>query len=233
MYENVFRRVEEKYVLDGRQKQELLKKIESYLQKDKFYKTTICNLYFDTIHDDLIVHSLEKPIFKEKIRLRSYKIPDLEDDVFLEIKKKYKGIVGKRRVKMKLKEFYEYIKNHEFDETNQIMREIDYAFTHYQLKPTIYIAYDRKSYVAKENKHLRITFDENLRSRTDDLRLELGDAGFRYFKGEYYIMEIKTLGAMPMWLVHALSDLNIYPTSFSKYGSIYEKKKERKINYAY
>lgn len=129
-------------------------------------------------------------------------------------------------MKMKLKEFYQYIEKHTFDETKQIMKEFDYLFTHYKLKPTIYIAYDRKSYVAQENEHLRITFDENLRSRTDDLRLELGDAGFRYSKEEYYIMEIKTLGAMPLWLDHALSELHIYPTSFSKYESVYKKQKE-------
>ncbi len=235
MYENVFKRVEEKYVLTKEQKEQLFEMIIPYLKKDKFYKTTICNIYFDTDHNDLIIHSLEKPPFKEKIRLRSYQIPSLEDDVFLEVKTKYKGIVGKRRIKMKLKDFYDYRKNHTFDEDNQIMKEIDYFFTYYHLKPAIYIAYDRKSYQSREDKNLRITIDENLRSRNDDLRLELGDAGFRYFKGDHSIMEIKTLGAMPLWLVRALSNLEIYPTSFSKYGSIYIKEKQKKEEkiYAY
>lgn len=235
MYENVFKRVEEKYVLTEEQKQLLFEAITPYLKKDKFYKATICNIYFDTDHNDLIIRSLEKPLFKEKIRLRSYQIPSLEDDVFLEVKTKYKGIVGKRRIKMKLKDFYHYIQTHTFDENNQIMKEIDYFFTYYRLKPALYIAYDRESYQSKEDKNLRITIDENLRSRSDDLQLELGDAGFRYFKEDYSIMEIKTLGSMPLWLVRTLSNLKIYPTSFSKYGSIYTKEKQKKEEriYAY
>ena len=233
MYENVFKRVEEKYLLTKDQKRLLLEKINSYLKKDQYFESTICNIYFDTKNSDLIVNSLEKPLFKEKIRLRSYQIPELKDEVFLEIKEKYKGIVGKRRIKLKLKDFYQYLENHIYDEKNQIMREINYYFEYYQLIPAIYIAYDRKSYRGKENKELRITIDTNLRSRCEDLRLELGDAGKRYFDEEYYIMEIKTLGAMPLWLVRALSELEIYPTSFSKYGSIYAKEKIKKEELIY
>lgn len=234
MYENVFQRVEEKYLLTKKQKELLFKKINSYLEKDEFFESTICNIYFDTKNSDLIVNSLEKPIYKEKIRLRSYQVPDLEDNVFLEIKEKYNGVVGKRRIKLKLKDFYNYLDNHANQEDSQIMREIDYYFEYYKLIPAVYIAYDRKSYRGRENKNLRITIDTNLRSRKDDLRLELGDAGNKYFKKDYYIMEIKTLGAMPLWLVRSLSELGIYPTSFSKYGSIYakEKTKEEELVYA-
>lgn len=233
MYENVFKRVEEKYLLTKNQKQLLLEKINSYLKKDQYFESTICNIYFDTENSDLIVHSLEKPLFKEKVRLRSYQIPELEDEVFLEIKEKYRGVVGKRRIKLKLKDFYQYLETHTYDENNQIMREINYYFEYYQLIPAMYIAYDRKSYQGKENKDLRITIDTNLRSRKEDLRLELGDAGKKYFDEDYYIMEIKTLGAIPLWLVRALSELKIYPTSFSKYGSIYAKEKVKKEELLY
>lgn len=100
---------------------------------------------------------------------------------------------------------------------------------HYHLKPKLFLAYDRNSYYAKEDSNLRITFDQNIRSREEDLRLELGDSGKLYFNKPMYIMEIKTLGSYPMWLVHALNDNYIYPASFSKYGSIYERsiKEER------
>lgn len=202
--------------------------MDSYIKQDKFFESVICNIYFDTKNNDLIIHSLEKPLFKDKIRLRSYQIPELDEDVFLEIKNKYKGIVGKRRVKIKLNAFYHYLETKEYENNNQIMKEIDYFFQYYRLKPALYIAYDRKSYRGIENKDLRITLDSNLRSRREDLRLELGDAGCKYFKEERYIMEIKTLGAMPLWLVRSLSDLKIYPTSFSKYGSIYAREKERR-----
>lgn len=233
MYENVFKRVEEKYLITNKQKQLLFEKINSYLEKDDFYKSTICNIYFDNINNDLIINSLEKPIFKEKIRLRSYKVPNLDDEVFLEVKEKYKGVVGKRRIKMTLKEFYDYYENNKYDKNNQIMKEINYYFNYYDLKPLIYIAYDRKSYKGKDDRNLRITVDSNLRSRHDDLKLELGDAGKKYFEEDYYIMEIKTLGAMPLWLVRSLSELKIYPVSFSKIGKIYEKENKQKEELVY
>ncbi len=234
MYEHIFKRVEEKYLLTEKEKNLLFEKINKYLKKDQFFKSTICNIYFDDVNHDLIIHSLDKPLFKEKIRLRSYQIPNLTDNVFLEIKEKYKGVVGKRRVKMTLQEFYNYYENHEYDQKNQIMKEINYYFEYYHLKPAIFIAYDRKSYCGRKDNNLRITLDGNLRSRNEDLNLELGDAGKKYFKEDnYYIMEIKTLGAFPLWLTRYLSELKIYPTSFSKYGKIYEKENEKeRLNYA-
>ena len=233
MYENIFKRVEQKYVLTEQEYKLLFKKINKYLKKDKYFKSTICNIYFDTINNDLIINSLEKPIFKEKIRLRSYQVPSINDDVFLEIKEKYKGIVGKRRIKIKLKDFYTYLKTNNYDKDNQIMNEINYYFKYYDLKPAIYIAYDRLSYCGVDDNSLRITIDSNLRSRNSDLNLELGDAGKCYFKDKNYIMEIKTLGSMPLWLVRRLSELKIYPTSFSKYGSIYQKELKERNDYIY
>lgn len=226
MYENIFKRVEEKYLLTKEQYNKLFKNIDKYIEKDKYYETTICNIYFDNNNNDLIIDSMEKPIYKHKVRLRSYNIPKIDDDVFLEIKFKYKSIVGKRRIKLKLKEFNDYIDKGIYDVDNQIMKEIDYLFKLYNLNKSYYIAYDRKSYREKDNSNLRITIDTNLRSRRDNLSLELGDKGDKYFDNEMYIMEIKTLGAIPLWLVNNLSTLGIYPISFSKYGSIYMKNKE-------
>lgn len=229
MQENIFKRVEEKYLLNKKQYNLLFKKINNYLEKDEYYQTTICNIYFDNKNNDLIINSLEKPIFKHKVRLRSYNTPKLNDYVYLETKFKYKNTVGKRRIKLKLKDFNKYINKNQFDQNNQIMKEIDYLFKLYNLKPSYYIAYDRKSYKGKENKNLRITIDTNLRSRKDNLSLEYGDKGKNYFDQKTYIMEIKTLDSMPLWLVKTLSELKIYPVSFSKYGSIYKKDKEEKI----
>lgn len=223
MYENIFKRVEKKYLLSKEQLEKLIEKIKPMITEDQFFESTICNIYFDTNNNDLIINSLEKPKFKEKIRIRSYGTPTLKDEIFFEIKEKYKGTVGKRRIKITLDEFYNYINHKKIKDHTQIMKEIDYYFHHYQLKPAIYIAYDRKSYKGLEEKDLRITFDCNLRSRNEELNLEKGDHGTNYFEQDTYIMEIKTLGAMPLWLVKTLSELKIYPSSFSKYGKIYQK----------
>ncbi|MGN1311682.1 MAG: polyphosphate polymerase domain-containing protein [Bacilli bacterium] len=222
MYDNVFERIEQKYLISKKEKDELFKKINNYIEEDKYFDTTICNIYFDTENNDLIINSIEKPIYKDKIRLRSYGVPGLNSSVFLEIKNKYKHIVGKRRIKLTLNEFYDYVDNGIYDKNNQIMRELDYYIKYYKLVPKIFIAYDRKSYISKGN-NIRMTIDSNLRSRRNNLKLELGDDGTKYFSDDTYILEIKALGSMPLWLVKTLSELKIYPSSFSKYGSIYRK----------
>ncbi len=220
-----FRRCEKKFLMNEKQYKEFMKRINNKVNKDKFYKSTICNIYFDTDNYDLIINSIEKPIYKEKIRLRSYNVPNLNDIVFLEIKKKYKGIVGKRRIKLKLCDFYKYMKHGVIPNcNNQIMSEIDFAFKKYKLKPVMFLAYDRFSYYDKLDKNFRITIDSNIRSREDDLNLEKGDAGKLYFKEKMYVMEAKALDAYPLWFIKILSDLKIYSTSFSKYGNIYLKK---------
>ena len=124
-------------------------------------------------------------------------------------------IRGLANDEIKLKDFYTYLETNNYDKDNQIMNEINYYFKYYDLKPAIYIAYDRLSYCGVDVNSLRITIDSNLRSRNSDLNLELGDAGKCYFKDKNYIMEIKTLGSMPLWLVRSLSELKNYPTSFS------------------
>ena len=109
------------------------------------------------------------------------------------------------------------------------MKEINYLFKYYNLKPAIFIAYDRNSYILKENNQFRITFDFNLRSRRKDLNLEFGDYGTKYFNDDKVIMEIKSLNSMPLWFTKIMSQLKIYPTSFSKYGSIYQKEKLEEV----
>lgn len=220
----VFRRTEKKFVLSEEEYHKLMKLIGDKIYKDPYYKSIICNIYFDTLHHDLIMKSLEKPIYKEKVRLRSYGVPTMEDNVFLEIKKKYKGVVGKRRITLKLKDFYNYIDKGIIPNCNkQIMGELDYCFKYYNLKPSMFLAYDRYSYYDKNNINFRLTFDHNVRSREDDLRIENGDYGNKYFKERMYIMEAKALDAYPIWFIKALSELKVYSASFSKYGSIYSK----------
>lgn len=108
-----FKRMEKKYLLTKEEYEHVIKLINEYVEKDRFFESKICNIYFDTDNSDLIVHSLEKPEYKEKVRLRSYSVPDMEDKVFFEIKKKYNGVVGKRRITMRLKDFYDYLNGKE------------------------------------------------------------------------------------------------------------------------
>ena len=230
MYINNFQRVEEKYLLTNKDKEKLLNKINTYIKPDEFYISKIHNIYFDTLNNDLIINSLEKPIYKDKFRIRSYGIPKENDYVFLEMKTKYKGVVGKRRVKIKLNELDDYLINNK--KTNdEILKEIKYYYKYYNLQKAIYIAYDRESYRGIDDNDLRITFDCNLRSRRDELYFKEGNMN-KYFKEDYYIMEIKTLEALPLWLAECLSELKIYPTSFSKYGKIYEQEMKEMIKYA-
>ena len=221
MYENIFNRVEQKYVLTNKQKDELLKMINKYLEKDLYFESLISNIYFDDYNNRLIINSLEKPLYKDKVRLRGYGIINKDSNVFFEIKNKYMGIVGKRRIMIKLNDLYDYLEGKTLPD-KQIMKELDYLIKIYNLKPSIFISYHRFSYKGKDD-NIRITFDDNLISRRNDLKLENGVYGDKHFKKDECIMEIKTLNGYPIWLVNALSSLNIYPNSFSKYGFIYSK----------
>ena len=223
MFDKILRRVETKYVLDEEQYKKILGKLSSYIEKDKYYYSTIGNLYFDTDNDDLINKSIENPEFKEKLRVRCYEVPNMDSDIFFELKNKYKGIVGKRRDVMTLREFYNFLETGEYNSNDQIMKELVYHLNLYKAYPKIYIAYDRYSYKGKDDENFRITFDSNLRSRRDDLRLELGCDGELYFDTPHYIMEVKALGSMPLWFTKILSEEKIYKQSFSKYGNIYKK----------
>ena len=223
MIQTVFKRVEKKYLLTENQYQELLKSCKNYIKEDEFGLHTVCNIYYDTNNYELVRKSIEKPAYKEKVRLRSYDTPNGDTKVYLELKKKYDGIVYKRRITMPLSEAMECLENKKINKSDQISKEINYVLNYYDLEPKLYLAYDRKAYYGKESDDLRITFDTNIRSRMEDIDLSLGDAGELLFDKKYYLMEVKTASAMPMWFVKVLDSLNIYPTSFSKYGSIYQK----------
>ena len=219
---NFFRRIEKKYILTREQYLFLKEIINDYLVEDEHGKSTICNIYFDTENYDLIMHSITKPIFKDKVRLRSYNIPTLDDTVFLEIKRKSEDVVSKRRIAIKLNTYYEYLNgNKKIIEDSQIKRELDYYFEFYNLHPTMFISYYRRAYYEKNNRDFRITFDSHILARKEDLELEKGNYGEHILEKNKYIMEIKTLGSIPIWLVKLLNDNKIYPCGFSKYGEAY------------
>lgn len=219
---SIFVRVEKKYHLTNKQYEKLIQELSPYMKMDNYGLHTICNIYFDTDTFDLIRTSIEKPVYKEKLRLRSYGIPKDNDKVYLEIKKKWKGVVYKRRVSMTLEEVNRYL-NHGIKPTTdcQILREIDYFISYYKPKPKVYLAYDRIALYCLEDPNVRITFDKNIRSRNTNLDLANGDYGNHLLEEGNHLMEIKVPGAYPLWLADILSELEIYPKSFSKYGNVY------------
>ena len=218
-----YRRVEKKYILSKEQYEIIKDAISKYMVEDEHGKSTICNIYFDSDNYELISHSITKPVFKDKIRLRSYNIPKLQDVVYLEIKRKYDGVVSKRRIAMKLQDFYKYLNNKSSLIVNdiQVKKEIDYYFDFYNLKPAMFISYFRRAYYGKDDRDFRITFDSNVLARDYNLKLEQGNYGNIIFEPNKYIMEVKTLGSMPIWLVRVLSEFKISPCGFSKYGEGY------------
>ena len=230
MVVNIFKRVEQKYLLSEEKFLLLQGMLNKYFDKDKYYKSSIYNIYFDNKNNDIIINSIEKPKYKDKIRLRSYGIAKNNDMVFLELKQKYDGVVYKRRVNLTLKEYKEYSKKGIIKKENeQVLKEIDYYIKYYNLKPYVFVGYDRLSYYSREDKNFRITFDTNLRSRFNDLRLRDTTDNKLYFDEKIYIMEVKSLYGLPLWFTNILSSNEIYPVSFSKVGSIY--KKDRGYDY--
>jgi hypothetical protein len=221
--EGVFKRYEKKYLLDRRQYQELSKSLTGRMLPDRYGQYTICNIYFDTEDYRLIRASLEKPVYKEKLRLRSYGTPTGDDTVFIELKKKFKGVVYKRRVPIKMKEASAYLLAGKKPEAScQILKEIDWFISYYRPAPKVYIAYDRMAFHGQEDETLRITFDSGIRFREDFLELEKGDWGDLLMDPGQILMEIKTGKSIPLWLSRLLSELNIYPASYSKYGNCYK-----------
>ncbi len=230
---NVFERHEIKYMITVEQRKQIMRGLEGKMIPDPHGESTICNVYYDTPDFRLIRRSLEKPKYKEKIRLRSYGTPSEDTIVFLELKKKYKGVVYKRRIELPEKSAEEYMDGKiGMDELMkvianksgpQIVSELDYFRKFYgSLKPEVYLCYDRCAYFSEEDDSLRITFDKNIRWRTDKVSLTKGPGGKTLLAPETSLMEIKTSSAMPVWLMKILSEAEARPSSFSKYGRAYQ-----------
>ena len=210
----------------------LMEVISEYMNPDKFCiggkEYGIYNIYYDTPDDYLIRESLSKPYYKEKIRLRSYYSPASENDmVFLEIKKKIGGIVTKRRVQMTLAESDAYLRDRTKPEctkyiTEQVFRELDAFLDNYPITPKQYISYQREAFFGKDDGDFRLTFDRKITERRYDLGLNYESYGNYIIGADQRLMEVKVSNAIPDWLVNKLSELEIYKTSFSKYGKAYQ-----------
>lgn len=199
-----FARYEQKYFLTPAQQAALLARIAPYIQRDVHERYTICNLYYDTDDWRLIRASLEKPAYKEKLRVRSYGVPADGGRVFVEIKKKYNGVVYKRRI------------------TTTPADAAAFLRTGKSAAPKVFLAYDRTAFAGVDDPAVRITFDTDIRWRTTALDLRCGDYGAPLLPPGQILMELKLPGACPLWLSRALTDIGARQTSFSKYGACYK-----------
>lgn len=230
--QEVFRRIEKKYIVDEPTYEKLIKKLDGHFVKDRYYKSTICNIYYDTPSHQLVRNSIEKPVYKEKLRVRSYGVPNDEDMVFVELKKKYKGVVYKRRIEMTLAQTRDFFAGKEVPHDNpQIENELKYFLKFYEgIAPAMYLSYDRLAYCGTEDPSLRLTFDTHILYREEQTELDKGIWGKELLPAGMRVMEIKIPNAMPLWLSTILDELEIYPASFSKYGTAYLNEFSEKIH---
>ncbi len=223
-YQGTFKRYELKYLLTPEQKQMMLEGIAPYMQLDQYRRTTIRNLYFDTDTFRLARRSMEKPAYKEKLRLRSYAQATEDSPVFVELKKKYDSVVYKRRISLPEQEAMAWLLEGTMQAPDaQIGREIAYFLDYYRgLKPMVFLSYEREALYALDGSDFRITFDENILARQTDLSLQSLAYGTPVLAKDRTLMEVKTSGGYPLWMTQLLTEGHIYRTSFSKYGAAYE-----------
>ena len=222
--QKIFKRYEYKYMLTLEQQSELKEVMKQYMIADAFGRSTICNLYFDTPQYLLIRRSIENHVYKEKIRLRTYGQATPETNAFIELKKKYKKVVYKRRISATYEDAMQYLcQRADVIPNSQICSELDYALSLYQeIQPAMYLSYEREAFYGKDDHELRITFDQHILWRTEALNLSSPVYGRELLQPGQVLTEIKIGHAMPLWLNHFLTEHHIYRTSFSKYGTAYK-----------
>ncbi len=222
--QTVFKRYELKYMLTPAQKEKILGAMQPYMELDQYGRTTIRNIYYDTDSYRLIRRSIEKPAYKEKLRVRSYSRANVRSTVFVELKKKYKNIVYKRRLALSQLEATEWLSgNCSCPRNTQIAKEIEYFMEYYEtLRPAVFLSYDREAFFSKNGSDFRITFDNTILCRQSDLSLGSEVSGVSILEPDKVLMEIKCAGGIPIWLTRLLSEQQLYKTSYSKYAAAYQ-----------
>ena len=247
--QSTFARKEQKYLLETSDLARLMHLLGAHLKPSAFGHALVASLYYDTPTFELISRSLEKPLYKEKLRLRAYADCtgaaqphfDEEGPVFVELKKKFDGIVYKRRVPMSEQGAFDFMEGSSFEQAEallplaslqqaartgtdwQIAHELEATIGRYpSLVPTMMVVVERLAYDALDDSSLRITFDINPRYRTDQLTFDEGFAGNLILPNGQVIMEVKCASAYPRWLIDALNALELYPQPCSKYGRAFQ-----------
>ena len=222
-HQMIFQRNEFKYLLDARQLQAILAAMAPYMVPDEYSHSSIRNLYLDTPDFRLIRRSLEKPVYKEKLRVRSYGRAEAEASVFVELKKKYRSVVYKRRIAMPQNQALGCVAGTELWPNSQIGAELAYAADFYKaLRPAVFLSYERDSFRGVEDENFRVTFDTEIRYRREELTLDSDTWGVPILAPGQVLMEVKAAGGIPIWMAHVLSERGIFKTSFSKYGTAYQ-----------
>ena len=219
--EKSFKRHEIKYLITINQYINLMNYLSDKVEKDVFYKSAIYNVYYDTDNFELIRKSIEKPIYKENLRIRSYDKPTLDSSVYVELKKKYDHIVYKKREKIA----YKYVLNNSFFECveTQIYKEIKYFNGFYDgLTPKMFLLYEREAYYFKTDKQIRITFDTNIKYHTENVNLLPSISDIKLLPNNLVSMELKVPFSISYDLAKYLSSEEIFKTPFSKYGTAYK-----------
>ena len=218
----VFKRYEFKYLITQKQRDEICRAMAPYMTADSFRHSSIRNIYCDTPNYRLIRQSLEKPVYKEKLRLRSYGRAADGDMIFVELKKKYEAVVYKRRLEMPQFQALDAMLGRGAMPDSQIGREITAALNFYQeLMPRVFLSYERDAFHALDS-DFRLTFDESLCWRTEELTLDSEPWGNPLLGSDIVLMELKIADSIPLWMARLLSRLEIHKTSFSKYGAAYQ-----------
>lgn len=220
-----FKRYELKYMMTRAQKEALLRVMEGHLQLDQYGHSTIRNIYFDTDTFRLVRRSIEKPLYKEKLRVRSYQRAGENSMVFVELKKKFESVVYKRRVMLPHRAAMDALENEaSLPIDSQIGAEIE-AFREFYgptLKPAMLLTYEREAYFPVDGTDFRLTLDENILWRMDNMDLGAEAYGNAVLDDDLVLMEVKTPGGIPLWMTHFLTENKIYQTSFSKYGAAFQ-----------
>lgn len=219
--ERILKRHEVKYMITQEQYEEIKDVLSEKLADDPFGDYLVQSIYFDTDNWDVIRTSIDKPIFKEKLRLRCYGMPNGDSKIFLELKKKFKGIVYKRGISFPANELSEKkLSDIVSNNSSQIGRELAHYMGINPVFEKAYISYKRFAF---EESGFRVTFDRNTHFRTQNLNFENPEAGLDIFPADRVLMEVKAVKGIPLWFTHILSERQIYPISFSKYGMSYTK----------
>lgn len=217
-----FERVEKKFILTSEQAERLMQDLTAYMAVDQYGEHTIRNLYYDTEHYDLIRASVMKPAYKAKFRVRAYGKKAEDTQIFAELKKKYRGIVYKRRIAASPEEMTRFLQGETLLGADaQIQRELHRYLQEHPIQPRVFLAYERVALYGLEDASLRMTLDRHLRFRTEHLERFTDDSGMLICPDDPVILEIKLMHAAPLWLARLLSRHHIYMSSFSKYGTCY------------
>lgn len=222
-YQSIFKRYEIKYMLNSQQRKAIETAISAYMILDQYGRTEIRNIYYDTKDYRIIRHCLEKPLYKEKLRLRSYGAAGADAPVFVELKKKYNSVVYKRRLSMPEQQALNWLQGSALPPPGQIAAEIAYFLSFYStLHPALYLSYQREAWYCKDGSDLRITFDDTILCDPQCPSLERASGGIPLLQEGRSLMEIKTSGGIPLWLTTLLTQEGIFKTSYSKYGTAYQ-----------